>query len=73
MSTGLLYAPGCFAETDEVVALAQTLAQHGALYATHIRDEGNNTIGVLAALNEAVRITRESGVRTQISHLEAIV
>jgi N-acyl-D-amino-acid deacylase len=72
MSTGLFYAPGSFADTDEVVALARTLAEHGALYASHIRDEGNNTVGVIAALNEAVRIARESGVRMQVSHLEAI-
>jgi N-acyl-D-amino-acid deacylase len=72
MSTGLFYAPGCFARTDEVVELARVLSTRGALYATHLRDEGNNTVGVLAALDEAIEIARASGVRTQVSHLEAI-
>src|SRR5262249_39899831 len=43
-----------------------------ALYATHIRDEGNNTIGVAAALDEALHIAQHSDVKTQVSHLEAI-
>jgi N-acyl-D-amino-acid deacylase len=72
MSTGLFYAPGCYAATDEIVALGRTLAAADALYATHIRDEGNNTIGVAAALDEALRIAQQSDVKTQVSHLETI-
>jgi N-acyl-D-amino-acid deacylase len=72
MSTGLFYAPGSYADAEEVQALAAVLAERGALYATHIRDEGNNTVGVLAALREAVEAARHTGARTQVSHLEAI-
>ncbi len=69
MSTGLIYPPGSFATTEEVIALACVLARHGALYASHIRGEGDT---VLESLEEAVRIGRESGARVQVSHLKAL-
>jgi N-acyl-D-amino-acid deacylase len=72
MSTGLFYAPGSYSDTAEITFLAQVLAERGRIYASHIRDEGNNTIGVEAALAEAISIIESSGVRGQISHLEAI-
>lgn len=69
MSTGLIYPPGSYADRDELIALACTLAEHGALYTSHIRNEGE---GLAAALEEAMAIGRESGVRVQISHLKAM-
>ena len=69
MSTGLIYPPGSFARTDELIALAKVLAAHGALYASHIRNE---SAAMLAALDEAVAIGRESGARVQVSHLKAL-
>jgi N-acyl-D-amino-acid deacylase len=69
MSTGLIYPPGSFAATDEVIALSRILARRGALYASHIRGEGDT---VLESLDEAVRIGRESGARVQVSHLKAL-
>jgi len=69
MSTGLIYPPGSYASTAELVALARTVAGQQALYASHIRDEGE---GLLEALGEAVAIGRESGVRVQVSHLKAL-
>jgi len=69
MSTGLIYPPGSYAATSELVALARTLAAAGALYASHIRNEGK---ALLAAIDEAVTIGRESGVRVQVSHLKAL-
>lgn len=69
MSTGLIYPPGSYAATAELVALARTLADFGALYASHIRNEGN---GLMAALDEAISIGRESGARVQVSHLKAM-
>lgn len=67
MSSGLIYPPGCFADTEELTALARTCARHGALYTTHMRSEGNE---IEASIQEALRIGRESGARTQISHLK---
>ncbi len=67
LSTGLIYPPGLFSDTDELVALASTLPAHG-IYATHMRGEGRN---LLDSIREAVRIGRKSGRRVQVSHLKA--
>jgi N-acyl-D-amino-acid deacylase len=67
-STGLIYAPGMFATTDEIVALATEAAEHGLLYSTHMRNEGTK---LADAVDEALTIARRSGVRLEISHLKA--
>ncbi|MFD0031437.1 amidohydrolase family protein [Streptomyces sp. NPDC127172] len=69
LSTGLIYAPGSFADTDEVVALANEARRAGLLYSTHMRDEGDHLID---AVTEAIETARRSGVRLQISHLKAM-
>ncbi|MSM40967.1 MAG: amidohydrolase family protein [Geobacter sp.] len=69
MSTGLIYPPGSYAETGELIALARVLARHGALYASHIRNESEK---IAAALDEAVAIGAGSGVKVQVSHLKAM-
>ena len=68
MSTGLYYAPGLFATTEEVIALARVVARHGGYYASHIRNEAE---GLLEALDEALAIGRASGVPVHVSHLKA--
>jgi N-acyl-D-amino-acid deacylase len=68
LSTGLIYNPGTYAKTDELIALARVAARHGGFYASHIRDEGT---GVLGAINEALTIGREAGLPVHISHLKA--
>lgn len=68
LSTGLIYNPGTYARTDELVALARVVAGYGGLYASHIRDESS---GLLGAIEEAVTIGRESGCRVHISHIKA--
>jgi N-acyl-D-amino-acid deacylase len=65
MSTGLVYPPGCFAQTDEIVALCRVVAGHGGLYASHIRGERET---ILEAVAEAIQIGWEAGVPVQISH-----
>jgi len=69
MSTGLIYAPGVFAQTDELTALARRLARRDALYFTHMRNEGAR---ILEALEEAVSVGRDSGCRVQVSHLKVV-
>jgi N-acyl-D-amino-acid deacylase len=64
LSTGLIYVPAMYAETDELVALARIAARWRRPYATHMRDEG-------ARLGEAIEIGRRSGARVQISHCKA--
>ncbi len=65
LSTGLVYPPGCFAHTEEIIALCQAVARHHGLYASHIRGERET---ILEAVAEAIRIGREAGVPVQISH-----
>jgi N-acyl-D-amino-acid deacylase len=67
-SSGLIYEPGRHADTDELVALAEELADAGGLYATHMRDEGQ---GLLEAVAEAISIGERAGVPVQISHHKA--
>jgi N-acyl-D-aspartate/D-glutamate deacylase len=68
MSTGLYYAPGLFAATGEVVALARVVARRGGYYATHLRNEAE---GLLESLDEAIHIGRAAGVPVHVSHLKA--
>lgn len=67
-SSGLIYAPGLFASTDELVALATEAANADLLYSTHIRGEGAELV---TAVGEALDTARRSGVRLEISHLKA--
>jgi N-acyl-D-aspartate/D-glutamate deacylase len=67
MSTGLIYNPGTYAKTEEIVALAKVVAKHQGLYASHIRNEGT---GLLAALEEILTIARLAGIRIHISHIK---
>ncbi len=68
LSTGLIYPPGCFGDRKEIAELCKIVADLGGLYASHIRGEGAT---LLDAIEEAIWICRESGARTQISHLKA--
>ncbi len=68
LSTALQYPPAPFAKTDELIALAQTAAQFGGIYATHMRSEGN---AEMSALDETFRIGREAHIPVEIFHLKA--
>jgi N-acyl-D-amino-acid deacylase len=72
LSTGLFYAPQSFAETDEVVALAREAGLRGGVYDSHIRDESSYTVGLAAAIDEAIAIGRAGGLPTHISHIKAL-
>src|SRR3954467_14688283 len=67
VSTGLIYQPGSFARTPELIALAKVAAKHHGIYASHIRSEGKK-IG--EALDEAFSIAREAKVPVEIWHLK---
>lgn len=68
MSTGLIYTPGCYADTDELVELSQVVARHGGLYVSHIRGEGE---GLPEAVREAIAIGQRAGLPVHISHFKA--
>ncbi|MCG2586838.1 amidohydrolase family protein [Massilia sp. TS11] len=71
-STGLYYAPQSFAATPEVIALASVAAKMGGYYDTHLRVEGNTSIGVLGALDEALEITEKAGLPLHVAHIKAL-
>ena len=67
LATGLIYNPGTYAKTDELVALAKIAATHKGFYASHIRDEST---AVLIAIEEVLEIARRAGIRVHISHIK---
>jgi N-acyl-D-amino-acid deacylase len=71
MSTGLYFAPGMYAPTEELVCLLRIAARHGALMASHIRDEGTYTVGFIAAVQEIISLGRASGCPVHFSHMKA--
>jgi N-acyl-D-amino-acid deacylase len=68
LSTGLVYPPGAYADTEEVVELARVAARHGGIYASHIRGEGHS---LLRAVAEALEIGERAGAPVEISHHKA--
>ncbi|MDA1081794.1 MAG: amidohydrolase family protein [Gemmatimonadetes bacterium] len=72
MSTGLYYAPGSFAPTEEVIELAKVAAQKGGIYDSHMRDESSYTIGLVGSINETIRIAREASIPVHIAHIKAL-
>jgi len=67
MSTGLIYVPGTYAKTDEIVDLARVVARYGGLYATHMRNEGDK---VAEAIKESIQIGEQAGLPVEISHFK---
>jgi N-acyl-D-amino-acid deacylase len=67
LSTGLIYVPGTYAKTDEIIELAKVAHAHGGIYASHIRSEAS---GLLEALEEAIEVGEKSGCPVEISHLK---
>lgn len=69
LSTGLVYSPLCFAEEDELVALGRVVADYDRLFAWHVRDYADD---LLPSVAQCLRVARETGCRTQVSHLVAV-
>lgn len=67
LSTGLIYIPGTYTKTPEIVELAKIAAKYNGVYATHMRDEGDS---VTEAINEALTIGREAKIPVEISHFK---
>jgi N-acyl-D-amino-acid deacylase len=72
LSSGLYYAPGSYSKTSEVVAMATATAPFGGVYSSHIRDEADYTIGVVAAVDEVITIAEQAGVVGVVSHMKAL-
>jgi N-acyl-D-amino-acid deacylase len=65
LSSGLVYPPGCFASTEELVGLCRVVARHHGIYTSHIRGERET---ILAAVAEAIEIGRRAGCPVEVSH-----
>ena len=72
LSSGLYYAPGSYSKTGEVIAMARATAPFGGVYSSHIRDESDYTIGVVAAVQEVIDIAEQGGVVGVVSHMKAL-
>lgn len=67
LATGLIYNPGTYSKTDELISLAKVAAKHGGFYASHIRNEGED---IFVALEEILTIAKKAGLRVHISHIK---
>lgn len=72
LSTGLYYAPGSYAKIEEVIELSKVVARYGGVYTSHIRDESDYNIGLVAAVKEAIEIGEKANIPVQISHFKAL-
>jgi dihydroorotase/N-acyl-D-amino-acid deacylase len=68
LGTALIYPPGNYASTEELIEIAKVMAPYGGIYITHMRSEADQ---VLEAMDEAIRIGKEGGVPVEIYHLKA--
>jgi N-acyl-D-aspartate/D-glutamate deacylase len=71
-SSGLFYTPANFSKTNEVVEMAKVAAEFGGAYTSHIRDESDYTVGLMAAVDEVITVAREAGLPGVVSHVKAL-
>jgi len=72
ISTGLFYAPGSYANIEEVIALANVVAKNDGIYDTHLRDESSFSIGLIPSVKEALEIGRQAKLPIHISHIKCL-
>lgn len=72
LSAGPFYTPGNFSKVEEHIALAKVAAEYNGVYASHIRDESDYTIGVVAAVDEAIAVGREAHLPAIVTHIKVI-
>ena len=72
LSSGTFYTPGSYSENSELIELARVAAEYDGIYTSHIRDESNYTIGVLAAVEEVIDVSRQSGITGVVTHIKAL-
>ena len=72
LSSGLYYAPGSYSKTAEVIAMAKEAARAGGSYTSHIRDEADYGVGVVAAVDEVIEIAEKAGLIGVVTHMKAL-
>jgi len=68
LSSGLIYPPSCYADTNELIELCKVVAKYGGIYTSHVRGEGDTLI---SSVKEAIEIGRKSGAPVEVSHHKA--
>ena len=72
LSSGTFYAPGSYSENSELVELGRVAGEFDGIYTSHIRDESNYTIGVVAAVEEVIDVARQAGITGVVTHIKAL-
>jgi N-acyl-D-amino-acid deacylase len=72
LSAGPFYVPGTFSKTEEHIALARVAAEFDGFYTSHIRDEADYNIGVIAAVDEVIRVAREARLPGIVTHIKVL-
>lgn len=72
LSSGLYYAPGSYSKTEEVIAMARAAGEAGGVYSSHIRDESDYNVGVVASVDEVIRIAEEGKLPGIVTHMKAL-
>lgn len=72
LSAGPFYSPGTFSKTEEHVALARVAAEFDGFYTSHVRDEADYTVGVVAAVDEVIRVAREARLPGIVTHIKVL-
>ena len=72
ISTGPFYSPGSFSNTEELIELSKVVAEYGGVYTSHIRDESNYTVGLVAAVEEVIDISRKAKLPAVVTHIKAL-
>jgi N-acyl-D-amino-acid deacylase len=72
LSDGPYYAPASYSKTAEIVALAKVASRYGGVYTSHIRDESDYTVGLVAAVDEVITVSREAKLPGIVTHIKAL-
>ncbi|UCC26653.1 MAG: D-aminoacylase [Gemmatimonadales bacterium] len=72
LSSGPFYVPGSYSDTRELVELARVASEYGGAYTSHVRDESDYTIGVVASLEEVITVAREAGLPGVHTHVKVL-
>ena len=72
LSSGTFYTPGSYSDNSELIELGRVVAEFGGIYTSHIRDESDYTIGVIAAVEEVIDVSRQAGITGVVTHIKAL-
>ena len=72
LSSGTFYPPGSYSENSELIELGRVAAEFDGIYTSHIRDESNYTIGVVAAVEEVIDVAHQAGITGVVTHIKAL-